>query len=194
MWEYDHEEGWMSKNWCFQTVGLGETLESRLNSKKIKPVNPKGSQAWLFTGRTDAEAPILWPPDMKSRLFWKRPWCWERLRAGGEEGDKGWDGWSHHWFNGHESKQTPGDSRGQRSLECCSSRSRKESDLNEWLNNNPNDHIKQKMKRHCCLSAVGAHCAPYYSESMIIISSLNVIGSVSGSPSLAWGRVTWKPC
>ena len=60
--------------------------------KEIKPVNPKGSQLWIFTGRTaaEAEAPILWQPDAKN---WKRPWCWERLRAGGKGDDRGWDGW-----------------------------------------------------------------------------------------------------
>ena len=68
MWELDHKEDWMLKNWCFQTVVLKKTLESSLNSQKMKPVNPKGNQPWIFTGRTDAEAkaPILWPPDVKS--------------------------------------------------------------------------------------------------------------------------------
>ena len=64
-----------------------------LNCKEIKSVNRKGNQPWRVTGRTDAEAPILWPPDAKSWGHWKRPWCWEGLRAGGEGGDRGWDGW-----------------------------------------------------------------------------------------------------
>ena len=63
-----------------------------LDSKEIKPVNPKGNQHWIFIGRTDAETPILWPPDAET-TYWKRPWCWERLRAGGEGGKRGWDGW-----------------------------------------------------------------------------------------------------
>ena len=63
-----------------------------LDNKDIKPVTPKGNQPWVLTGRTDAEAPILWPPDVKSWLTGKRPWCWERLRAGGEGDDRGWDG------------------------------------------------------------------------------------------------------
>ena len=73
---------------------LEKTLESPLNNKEIKLVNPKGNQSWIFTGRTDAEAEvsILWPPDAKSQLIGK-DWCWERLRARGEEGDRGWDGW-----------------------------------------------------------------------------------------------------
>ena len=71
-----------------------KTLESPLDCKEVKPVNPKGNERWIFIGRTnaEAEAPILWPPDAKSWL-WKRPWCWERLKAGGEGDDRGWDGW-----------------------------------------------------------------------------------------------------
>ena len=73
MWELDHKEGWVPKNWCFWTVVLEKTLQSFLDSKEIKPVNPKGNQSWMFIGRTDAEAPILWPPDGKSQLFGKTP-------------------------------------------------------------------------------------------------------------------------
>ena len=73
MWGRDHKEGWASKNWCFWTVVLEKTLESPLDCKEIKLVNPKGNQSWIFIGRTDAEAPILWPPDVKSRLTRKDP-------------------------------------------------------------------------------------------------------------------------
>ena len=73
MWELDHKEGWAPNNWCFWTVVLEKTLESPLNCKEIKPVNPKGNQPWIFIGRIDAEAPILWPPDVKSQLIWKDP-------------------------------------------------------------------------------------------------------------------------
>ena len=93
MWELNGKEGWVPKNWCFWTVVLDKTLESPLDRKDIKSVNPKGNQPWIFTWRTDAEAPILWPPYVKSRLIGKGPWCWERLKAGGEEDDRGWDGW-----------------------------------------------------------------------------------------------------
>ena len=102
MWESDSHsvmsiDGWALKNWCFWTVVLEKTLESPLDCKEIKPVNPKGNQPWIFIGRTEAEAeaPILWPPDgiFKSLLSWKRPWCWERLKAGGERDDRGWDDW-----------------------------------------------------------------------------------------------------
>ena len=86
MWELDYKESWVPKNWCFQTVVLEKALESPLDFKEIKPVNPKGNQSWIFIGRTDAEAeaPILWPHDTKNRFTGKRPWCWERLKAGGE--------------------------------------------------------------------------------------------------------------
>ena len=73
MWELDHKEGWAPKNWWFWTVVLEKILESPLESKVIKPDNPKGNQLWIFTGRTGAEAPILWPPDAKSRLTEKDP-------------------------------------------------------------------------------------------------------------------------
>ena len=75
MWELDHKEGWAPKNWCFQTVVVEKTLESPLDYKEIKLVNPKRKQPWIFIGKTDAkaEAPILWPPDLKSLLLGKDP-------------------------------------------------------------------------------------------------------------------------
>ena len=86
MWELDYKEGWAPKNWCFWTV-LEKTLESPLDCKEIKPVNPKGNQPWIFTGRTDAEAEgsILWPPDEKSWLIGKNP-------DGGKDGRQGEEG------------------------------------------------------------------------------------------------------
>ena len=73
MWELDHKDGWGPKNWCFQIVVLEKTLESPLDCKEIKPVKPKGDQPWIFIGRTNAEAPIIWPPDAKSWLIGKDP-------------------------------------------------------------------------------------------------------------------------
>ena len=73
MWELDHKEDWALKNWCFWTVVLEKTLESPLGFKEIKPVHSKGDQSWIFIGKNDAEAPILWPPDAKSRVFGKDP-------------------------------------------------------------------------------------------------------------------------
>ena len=73
MWGLDHKEDWALKNWCFQTVVLEKTLESPLDCKEIKPVKPKGNQPWIFIGRTNAKAPILWPPEEKSWLIGKDP-------------------------------------------------------------------------------------------------------------------------
>ena len=80
MWELDHKEGWVPKNWCFWIVVLGSHLESPLDYKEIKPVNPKGNQPWRFIGRIDAEAPILWPPDAKNWLIGKDPDAGKGLR------------------------------------------------------------------------------------------------------------------
>ena len=96
MWELDSKENLTLKNWCFWTVMLEKTFESPLDSKEIQAVHPKGNQSWIFIGRNDAEAetPVLWPSHVKSWLtHWKRPWCWERLKVGGEGDDRGWDGW-----------------------------------------------------------------------------------------------------
>ena len=122
MWELDHEEGWAPKNWCFWTVVLEKTLESPLDCKETKPVNPKGNQSWIFIGRTDAEAeaPILWPPDAKIQLIGKDPDSekdWRQEENGVTE-DKVAD-W-HHWLNGHEFEQALGDGEGQGGLACCS--------------------------------------------------------------------------
>ena len=74
MWEFDYQESWVQKNWCFWTVVLEKTLESSLDCKEIQPVHPKADQSWVFIGRTvEAETPILWPPDVKSWLIWKGP-------------------------------------------------------------------------------------------------------------------------
>ena len=75
MWELHYKESWVQMNWCFWTVVLEETLESPLDCKEIQPVHPKGDQPWIFNGKTDAEAEasILWPPDVKSWLIGKDP-------------------------------------------------------------------------------------------------------------------------
>ena len=74
---------------------LEKTLESPLDCKEIQPVHPKGNQSWIFIGRTDAEAevPVLLATWCKELTHWKRPWCWEKLKTGGEGDDRGWDGW-----------------------------------------------------------------------------------------------------
>ena len=73
MWDLDHKESRELNNWCFQIVMLEKTLESPLDCKEIKLVNPKGNQSWIFIGSTDAEAPVLWPPDAKNWLIGKEP-------------------------------------------------------------------------------------------------------------------------
>ena len=139
MWELDNKEGWAPKNWCFQIVVLEKTPEGPLDSKEIKPVKPKGNQAWIFIGRTDdakAEAPIIWP-DVKSQLI-------------GKDLDDGQDGkqkekWveeneivrEHHWLNGHEFEQTLGDGGGQGSLAYYSPWGHKESDMTEHTHRFP---------------------------------------------------------
>ena len=102
-----YKESWVWKNWCFWTVVLEKTLESPLDSKEIQPVHPKGNQSWIFVGRTDAEAeaPVLWPPDVKIWLIGKDPhagkdWGWEK-KGTTEDEMIGWN----HWLDGHESEQ-----------------------------------------------------------------------------------------
>ena len=136
MWELTIKKAeWAPKDWCFRTVVLEETLESPLDCKEIQPANPKGNQPWIFIGRTDAEAEasVICPPDAKNWLT-------------GNDSDVGKD-WGqenrvtevemvkwHHWLNGHESEQAPGDSEGQGSLECYSPWGCKEWDMTERLN------------------------------------------------------------
>ena len=130
--------------WCHTpTVVLGKTLESPLDSKEIKPVNPKGNQPWILIGRTDseAEAPILWPPDVKCWLIRKAPdagkdWGQEETWMTEDE----MVGW-HHRLKGHELEQTLGDSKGQASLSCCNPWGCQESDTTEWLNTNNNCNV-----------------------------------------------------
>jgi len=91
VWELDHKEGCAPKNWCFWTMVLEKTLESPLHYKEIKPVNPKRNLSWIFIGRTDAKAPILWPPDLRTDSSEKN------LMLGKIEGRRRrgqrWDGW-----------------------------------------------------------------------------------------------------
>ena len=116
--ELDHKEGWVLKNWCFQTVVLEKTLESPLDCKEIQPVHPKGDQSWIFIGRIDAEAeaPILGPCDAKNWLIGKDPDVeknWRQEKKGMTEDEM--TGW-HHRLNGHEFEQSLGDSEVQGGL------------------------------------------------------------------------------
>ena len=113
MWKLDPEEGWTSKNWCFWIVVLEKNLESSLDCKEIKPVRPKGNQPWIFIGRADAEAPILWPPDVKSQLTGKDPDARKDWRQEGKSRQRITD-------SRGITLSRLGDSEGQRSLACCS--------------------------------------------------------------------------
>ena len=141
MWELDHKEGWMLKNWCFWTSVLEKTLESPLDCKEIQPFNPEGNQSWICIGRTnvEAETPILWPPNMKNWLLRKDPDAgkdWKQKENGTTEDEMvGW----HHWLNGHEFEQTLGAGDGQGGLACCSPWGHKDSDTTERLN--WNEHL-----------------------------------------------------
>ena len=111
-----------TENWCFWTVVLGKTLESLLDCKEIKPVNPKGNQPWMFIERIDeADTPTLWPSDVKSQLTEKDPDAgkdWRQEEKGMTEDEMvGW----HYWLDEHESEQTVGNGEGQGSLVCWSS-------------------------------------------------------------------------
>ena len=134
--------------WCWRR------LESPLDWKEIKPVNPKGNQSWIFIGRTDAEGetPILWPPDWKKWLSGKDPdagkdWRWEE-KGTTENKMVGW----HHQLDGHKFEHTPGFGAGQGSLACCSPWGHKESDMTKWLN-----LIKLKQYTHIPICRIHTH-------------------------------------
>ena len=94
MWELDYKESWVQKDWCFWTVLLEKTLESPLDCKEIQPVHPKGVQSWVdwkhWCWSWNSNTLATWCEEL---IYWKRPWCWERLGAEGEGDDRGWDGW-----------------------------------------------------------------------------------------------------
>ena len=132
-WTIKKAESW--KTDAFKLV-LNRILESPLDCKEIKAVNPKGNQLWIFTGRADAEAeaPILWSPDSKS-------WPLEKIDAGKDWGQEKWETEDelvgrHHWLHGREFGQDLGDGEGLGSLACCSTWDCKESGRTESLNNN----------------------------------------------------------
>ena len=133
----NHLYCWALKNWYFQIVVLEKNPENPLDSKEVRPANPKGNQPWIFIGRTDAEAeaPIFWPPDAKSWLIGKDPdtrkdWGQEEKRATEDEMTT----W-HHQLNGHEFEETLGGGERQGSLTCCRPWDCKELGMTEWLNN-----------------------------------------------------------
>ena len=122
MWELDHKESWVLKNWCFWTVMLKNPFESPLDCIEIKPVNPSGNQSWIFIGRTWCWS---WSSNTLATWFeiltdWKISWCWERLKAGGAGDDRGSNGWVA--------------SPSQWTWVWASPGSCKDSDMTQWLN------------------------------------------------------------
>ena len=138
MWELDHKEVWGQKNWCFSTVVLEKTHENPLDCKEIKPVNPKGNEFWLLIIKNwcwswSSNTLATW---CREPTHWKRPWCWERLKAGGEGDNRGSDGWMASptrwiwvWASSGNCWWTSGRPGVLQSMGC------KESDTTEWLNN-----------------------------------------------------------
>ena len=140
MWELDHKEGWVPQNWCFQTMVLQKTLESLLDTKEIKPVNPKGNDPeYLLEGlvlklNLQYFAHLLWRADLLEETFLDAGNDWrQEEKVMTDEEMVGW----HQWLNGHELEQTQGDGEGQENLVRCSPWGHKESDISEQLNNKP---------------------------------------------------------
>ena len=151
------QEDFPLKNWCFGTMVLEKTPESPLDSKEIKPVNPKGNQPWIFIGRTDAEVPILWTPDVKNWLIGKdtdagKDWRQEEIRMTKDE-TVGW----HHRLNGLEFEQAPGVGVGQGSLVCCSTWGHKELDTTELLNWTTDEEIGAQRSLTVCQGHTAIH-------------------------------------
>ena len=149
MWELDHKESWDSKNWCFWTVVLEKTLETLLDSKEIKSVNPKGNHFWISIERTDAEALILWPLDAKNWLIGKDPDAgkdWRQEKKGMTEDEMvGW----HHWLYGHEFEKALGIGDGQGSQAYCSPRGHRVGC--NWA-------TELKNESFCILAKISSHC------------------------------------
>ena len=138
LWELDCQEGRVPRNWCLITMVLEKTPKRPLDSKEIKPVNLKGEQPWILTGRTDAkaEAPVFWSPDMNLWLTRKVPdvgkdWG-QKEKKTTEDEMAVW----HHQCGGHELRQTLRDGEGQGGLACCSPWGCKELDMTGRLSNN----------------------------------------------------------
>ena len=130
MWELDYKESWALKNGCFWTVVLEKTLESPLDCKEIQRVHPKGIQSWVFIGSWNSNTLATW---CKEITHLKRPWCWERLKAG-EGNDRGWDGWMASPTRWTWVRANSGSWWWTGILACCSPWDHKELDTTEQLN------------------------------------------------------------
>ena len=154
-------------------VVLEKTLESPLNSTEIKPVSPKGNQPWILIGRTDAEAPTLWPPDAKNGLTGKDPdtgqdWGQEEKGAVEDEMVE-----RNHWLNGHEFEQTPGAVEWQGKLTGAVHWGRKESDATERLSNTTT-HWQLRRRPNTYFLAQGSAQVPSFLKIYFSISVFEV--------------------
>ena len=167
--------------------GFVEHSWQSLSCKEIKPVNPKENQSWIFIGRTDieAEAPILWPPDVKSWLIWKDPdpgkdWKWEE--KGMKENEMvAW----HHWHDAHEFEQALGVGDGQGSLVCCSPWGHKELDTIERLNWTDSHGLRERGWQNVSSLSYKNLLNDYYS----LVSSIQ---SRSSHPEPHWRALCWR--
>ena len=146
MWEWDHKEGWVPKNWRFPTVVLEMTLESSLDCKEIKSATLKANQPWIFIGRTDAKAEAT----IFGHLMWRAHSLKKTLMLGKIKGRRRREQQRMGWLDGiidsmDMSLSKLGDSEGQGSLACCSPWGCKESDMTEWLNNNIQSCIEKSV-------------------------------------------------
>ena len=137
LWEPDCKEGGAPKNRCPWTVVLEKMPESFLDRKEIKPINLKGNLPRILVGRTDTEAEtsVLWSSLCEQVTHWKSPWCWERLKAAGKEGIRGWDGWMASRMQWTWTWANFGRWWGTGGLVCYSPWGHKESDTAGQLNN-----------------------------------------------------------
>ena len=150
MWELDYKENWALKNWCFLIVVLEKTLESPLDCKEIQPLHRRSVlgvhwKDWCWSWNSSTLA--TWCEELTQ---WKRPWCWERLRAGGEGDNRGWDGWLDNITDSMDvSLGRLGVGDGQGGLACYGSWGRKESNTTERLNWNWTTEFKhEKITKH----------------------------------------------
>jgi len=195
--ELDHKEGWALKNWCFQTMAQEKTLESPLDCKNIKPVHPKGNQSWIFIGRTvaEAEALILWLPELKNWLIGKDPDAgkdWRQEEKGTTEDEMvGW----HHLLNGHEFEQALGVGDGQGSLECCSPCSRRvghdlatEQQQLPSISHSP--ALSEGSSEDLIVFQIGLSCRSVFWGPEWDMHHLSVRSTDTRAPCLAW-RMSW---
>ena len=179
-----HTLTWISQIDTFWAVVLEK---SPLDSKETKPVNPKWNESWIFIGRTDAEAeaPIVWPPDAKSWLIGKDPDGWERLKAGGDGDNRGWDCWMASPTQWAWIEPTPGDSEGQGSLACCSPWGRKESDTTWRLNMTWHEWASQVV-------LVAKNCLPMQDTEEMWLWSLGQEDPLEKEMAIHSSTIVWK--